>query len=107
MGFASLGSRFRGGEEADQRTTFVIYSTELLLYGFCVPWEQVTGRLCSRLNDDICDLFGQNTYSMGFASIGSRFRGGEVADQMMTFVIYSTECLLYGFRVPWYQVPGR
>jgi hypothetical protein len=34
---------------------------------------------------------------MGFASLGSRFRGGEVADQMTTFVIYTTEYLLYGF----------
>ncbi len=43
MGFASLGSRFRGGEVADQMTTFVICSTEFLLYEFCVPWEQFPG----------------------------------------------------------------
>ncbi len=34
---------------------------------------------------------------MGFASLGSRFRGGEVADQMTTFVIYLQNTYSMGF----------
>ncbi len=134
-------------------TTFVIRSTEFILYGFCIPWEQVPGRwgsrssilksclvvttfvICSdriltlwvlrplgagsrevrwqtKLNTNLpcradIDPFWQNTYSMSFTPLGSKFQGGEVADQMTTFVICSTEYLLYEICVPWEQVPGR
>ncbi len=64
-------------------TTFVIHSTEYLLYGFCVLWEQVPRRWGSRS----CIL--------------------KICLVVTTFVISSTEFLLYGFCVPWEQVPGR